>query len=427
MTRKPRPNRYNAVSAAPTLIILFAAIGFGLVPLFAKHLQALGVSSPAIALYRFCFSALATAPFLPYARAKRGQALVVVASGVFVGLGWIGYLEAVQNVTVAAAGVVYMSYPLFALAFAWLFAGQRPGGRALAAGLLVLSAALLLLDPDQLSTSGVHALLWSLPAPMSFGLVVVVLSCLVSRLDGLERLACVMLGASLGLAPLAAAGTGAPARAQTADEGFTFGPPEDTVAVPDAAPQNRDPRAEAAERYAACLELARSEPDKAIERARTWQDTGGGDPARHCEAIAHMTRGDYHRAGRMLEDLARTMPKDVGAQPRVNALSQASRAWLLGERPARAEAAATQALEMQPDDVELLLDRAHARFQAGAYWETIDDLNRAIELACGGRQVLDRHLCRIHRFSLPDRRESGRLRSRRNRHGGGPCRPAAGE
>jgi tetratricopeptide (TPR) repeat protein len=177
------------------------------------------------------------------------------------------------------------------------------------------------------------------------------------------------------------AGTGAPVRAQTDGEGFTFGPPDDTVAVPDAAPQDRDPRVDAAERYAACLEMARREPDKAIERARTWQDTGGGDPARHCEAIAHMTRGDYHRAGRMLEDLARTMSRDIGAQPRVNALSQASRAWLLGERPARAEAAATQALEMQPDDAELLLDRAHARFQAGAYWETIDDLNRALEIA----------------------------------------------
>jgi tetratricopeptide (TPR) repeat protein len=178
----------------------------------------------------------------------------------------------------------------------------------------------------------------------------------------------------------AATATGAPAYAQTGDEGFTFGPPDDAVEVPEQAPR-RDPRVDAAERYADCLEMARSEPDKAVERARTWQDTGGGDPARHCEAIAHMTRGDYHRAGRMLEDLARTMPQDIGEAPRVNALSQASRAWLLGERPARAEAAATQALEMQPDDVELLLDRAHARFQAGAYWETIDDLNRAIEIA----------------------------------------------
>ena len=176
-----------------------------------------------------------------------------------------------------------------------------------------------------------------------------------------------------------------PAAAQSDDEGFTFGPPADTVQSPaeldaDPAPA-RDPRAEAAQRYADCLDLARREPDKAVERARTWQDTGGGDPARHCEAIAHMTRGDYHRAGRMLEDLARTMSEDVGEAPRVNALSQASRAWLLGDKPARAEAAASQALKLQPDNVELLLDRAHARFQAGRYWEAIDDLNQAIEYA----------------------------------------------
>ena len=174
------------------------------------------------------------------------------------------------------------------------------------------------------------------------------------------------------------------AQAQSGDEGYTFGPPSHAVEAPEGTPgqtPRADPRVEAAERYAACLEMARGAPDKAIERARTWQDTGGGDPARHCQAVAHMTRGDYHRAGRMLEDLARTMPKDVGEQPRVNALSQASRAWLLGDKPARAEAAATQALELQPEDVELLLDRAHARFQAGAYWETIDDLNRAVEIA----------------------------------------------
>ena len=169
-----------------------------------------------------------------------------------------------------------------------------------------------------------------------------------------------------------------------ADDGsFSFGPPDDMLISPsdpaDGAARRPDPRVEAARRYADCLDMARDRPDTAIERARTWQDTGGGDAARHCQAIAHMTRGDYHRAGRMLEQLARTMPKDIGAAPRANALSQASRAWLLGNKPGRAQAAATQALQLKPDDPELLLDRAHARFQAGQYWETIDDLNRAIE------------------------------------------------
>jgi tetratricopeptide (TPR) repeat protein len=137
----------------------------------------------------------------------------------------------------------------------------------------------------------------------------------------------------------------------------------------------------APERYGACLRLAHEDPDKAVERARSWQDTGGGDPARHCAAMAHLARGDYARAGQLLEDLARTMEKAHGAAPRARALSQASLAWLRADRPARAAAAATQGLELQPDNVELLLDRAHARFFQGAYWKAIDDLNRASEIA----------------------------------------------
>jgi drug/metabolite transporter (DMT)-like permease len=222
MTSISLPQRSAAVAAAPTLVIVLAAVGFGLVPLFAKHLQALGISSPAIALYRFVFSALATLPFLPRKSGKLREALGVTGAGMCVGLGWIGYLEAVERTTVAAAGVVYMSYPIFALAFAWLFAGRRPGGRGVAAGLLVLSAAAILVDPDQLSASAARALVWSLPAPASFGLVVVVLSCLVTRLDSLERLACVMLGASLGLAPLAAIGAGAGAALPASTVGWAL-------------------------------------------------------------------------------------------------------------------------------------------------------------------------------------------------------------
>jgi tetratricopeptide (TPR) repeat protein len=138
-----------------------------------------------------------------------------------------------------------------------------------------------------------------------------------------------------------------------------------------------------AERYAACLDLARSEPAAGIERARTWQDTGGGDPARHCEAVALLARGNYPAAGTMLEDLAKTMSARHGADMRAHALAQAGRAWMLAGKPARAEAAQTAAIDLTPQDVELWIDRAHARFQAGAYWEAIDDLNRAEELAPG--------------------------------------------
>ena len=136
-----------------------------------------------------------------------------------------------------------------------------------------------------------------------------------------------------------------------------------------------------AERYAACLERARTEPEAALERARTWADTGGGDPARHCEAVALLARGAYAPAARQLEQLARGMEAARGADLRADALSQAARAWLLADVPERAEAALGQAIELTPGNVELWIDRAHARFQLGQYWEAIDDLNRAQELA----------------------------------------------
>lgn len=162
-------------------------------------------------------------------------------------------------------------------------------------------------------------------------------------------------------------------------------------AVPPAAatgsPESPDQR-EAAQRYARCLALARDEPAKALERARTWRDTGGGDPARHCAGIALMRLERYADAGRLLEDLAKTLAKGRGSGMRAKALAQAGQAWVLAGKPARAEAVYSQALQLQDRNVELWIDRALARFEMGDYWKAIDDLNRASELAPERADVL---------------------------------------
>ena len=202
MTRETIARRFDFSPAAATFVIALTAVCFGLVPLFARELQAMGVSSSAIALYRYAFSAAVMAPFLPRAKEKRGEALMLFGAGLIMGLGWIGYLEAIKHAPVAAVGVVYMSYPLFAVLFAWALARQKPGARALGAGALVLAAAALVLDPAGLNSGSALALLWSLPAPIGFGLIVVVLSVLVRRLSVLERMACGMGGALAGLAPV---------------------------------------------------------------------------------------------------------------------------------------------------------------------------------------------------------------------------------
>mgnify|MGYP006273071403 CR=1 FL=1 len=200
--------RFDIATEGPaaTIVLVASAVLFGLTPLFARALQAEGMSDAAIALSRYVFTALCLWPFLPRAREKRGEALLLFGAGLAMGAGWIGWLEAIRSAPVAAAGVVYMSYPLFTVLFAWLFAGMRPGRRAVAAAALVLAAAALLLRPGALAPGALEALLWSLPAPVTFGFIIVALTALTPRLRTFEKMACGLCGASLGLAPVAALG-----------------------------------------------------------------------------------------------------------------------------------------------------------------------------------------------------------------------------
>ena len=198
-------SRHFASPALATVVVALTAMLFGLVPLFARHLQAEGIGSAAIALYRYAFTAALLIPFLPLSRTKRGEALLLGGAGVGMGLGWVGYLEAIEVAPLAAAGVIYMSYPLFCVAFGWLLLGQRPTARAVGAGALILAAAALLLDPGALGPGAALALLWSVPAPAGFGLIVVVLCAMTPSLTVMEKMAAGMMGATLGLAPLALA------------------------------------------------------------------------------------------------------------------------------------------------------------------------------------------------------------------------------
>ncbi|MTI43163.1 EamA domain-containing membrane protein RarD [Roseibium hamelinense] len=188
---------------AATVIIAATAICFGLVPLFARELSAAGVGPASVALYRYGFSAVLLLPFLPFERRKAGGALLLIGAGAVLGLSWIGYLEAITLVPVAAAGVVYMSYPVFAMVFAWILLNQTPTWQSFAAAGLIVLAAALLLDPGSVSSDVMFALLWAVPAPVAFGFVIVLLSGLSKELSPVERTACGLAGSILGLLPMA--------------------------------------------------------------------------------------------------------------------------------------------------------------------------------------------------------------------------------
>jgi drug/metabolite transporter (DMT)-like permease len=202
MTQATLEHSPLAGPGAATAAIVAASVCFGLVPLFARELQAAGMADAAIAFYRFGFSALMLLPFLPRTRAKRKPAAIMVGTGMLMSLGWLGYLDALRTLPVASAGVIYMSYPLFALVLGWLLAGAAVGWRGWLAGAMILSGAALLGEGGGLAGAGPLAVLKALAAPLTFGLGIVILSSFMHGLTAPERMVCAALGSVLGMTPL---------------------------------------------------------------------------------------------------------------------------------------------------------------------------------------------------------------------------------
>jgi tetratricopeptide (TPR) repeat protein len=129
-----------------------------------------------------------------------------------------------------------------------------------------------------------------------------------------------------------------------------------------------------------CVAFVRGNPKAGLERARLWKDQGGGFAADHCIAMALFQLKDYVAAAKLFETLATAM-LGMPADQRAQALDQAGLAWLDAREPERAKAAFDGALALHGEDPDLLIDRAQALADLKRYWDAIDDLNRAIELA----------------------------------------------
>lgn len=134
---------------------------------------------------------------------------------------------------------------------------------------------------------------------------------------------------------------------------------------------------DAAARYRACLDRVTEDPFAAVQEARTWQDRGGGDPARHCGAAGKLALGQAAEAAEDLERLAAAAGVPPGRQMAL--LTQAADAWLQAGRGDRALGVLNRALLVRPDDPALLMERARAEVEAGRPDQAIADLGLAID------------------------------------------------
>jgi tetratricopeptide (TPR) repeat protein len=130
--------------------------------------------------------------------------------------------------------------------------------------------------------------------------------------------------------------------------------------------------------YDHCMGLANTDPGAARDYAERWQSRGGDHPADHCYALALIGLKQYKEGAARLESLAKAMAHAPDSL-RAEALDQASQAWLLANDPARAYAADSAALDLLPNDPDILVDRAEAAGSEGWYDKAVGDLDRALK------------------------------------------------
>jgi tetratricopeptide (TPR) repeat protein len=135
-----------------------------------------------------------------------------------------------------------------------------------------------------------------------------------------------------------------------------------------------------AARYSLCLDRAQNSPKEGETMARGWIAQDGGNAAGHCLAVSLISQGKFVEAAKRLELLAHTLERDDPAL-RADLLGQAGQAWILADQLDRALAAQSRGLEVDPENLELLIDRGLTHASLEDYWSALDDFNLAYDLA----------------------------------------------
>ncbi len=120
------------------------------------------------------------------------------------------------------------------------------------------------------------------------------------------------------------------------------------------------------------------DPQGAEAMSTSWQATGGGEAAVHCQALASIAAGKPEAGAKQLEDLAHG--GKVQGLARAVLLGQAAEARLMVDQAEPALQDATEALTIRPDDPDLLISRANANDALDRGNDAVDDLTHALQL-----------------------------------------------
>ncbi len=138
------------------------------------------------------------------------------------------------------------------------------------------------------------------------------------------------------------------------------------------------PRIAEGEEYETCLAMLPADPAGATSYAESWLKRGGGEGATHCLAQSRVALGDAAAGADMLQTLASASHATPLA--RAATYGQAEQAYQEAGDLNAALGAATLALSLSPDDVDLLVDRAVVGGGLGHWQDCVDDLTHALDL-----------------------------------------------
>lgn len=196
------PKRDATPYALAVAGVLFASICFGFVPYFSRGLTDQGLAPYAVAFYRYILAAIILLPALLMHRLKWREIIWGMVAGAVMGLGWVGYVTALETVPASTVGVLYMTYPVFTIVIAWALFGDQPTRRSLVAAGMIVIAAIIAGSPASVAPDQIPTLIVSLAAPFGFGFGICVLVHRLARIAPLARIASISLGSVIGLAPL---------------------------------------------------------------------------------------------------------------------------------------------------------------------------------------------------------------------------------
>ncbi|MFN4311188.1 MAG: DMT family transporter [Ferrovibrio sp.] len=185
-------------------LVAFGAIGFGLMPLFARTAYAEGLPPLSLLTWRFGIAVLCMLPFLGRMIAAPRETLVATLAGA----GYMGinlfYFLALERLTVGLTVLILFTYPLFTILIGWLGFKEKLTWQNALAALLVLAAALLILSPagfgdGELDWVGIGM---AFVPPAAYALFVHIAAKRLSRMTVPVRLGGVFLGGLLAMLSL---------------------------------------------------------------------------------------------------------------------------------------------------------------------------------------------------------------------------------